>query len=111
MRPINQTATAAGPLAPIPMDHYRDPFNVGLAVVLSPGASLTYTVEHTFDDVYAPGFNPALATWFPNTTLTGQTTSKDGNYAFPVTALRLNVTAFTSGTASFKVIQAGMSGE
>jgi hypothetical protein len=84
---------------------------VGLGIALAPGATLTYTVEHTFDDVYAPGFNPALATWYPNTTLTAQTTSKDGNYAFPVTAVRLNVTAFTSGSAVFTVIQAGMAGE
>lgn len=111
MRPINQIAAAAGPTSPVPMDHYRQPFNVGLAVVLEPGSSLTYTVEHTFDDVFSPTFNPATAAWFPNATLTNKTASMDGNYAFPVSAIRLNITSFTSGSARFTLIQAGMSGE
>lgn len=106
-RPVRQTATAAGALSPIILNNLNgSPFNVGLGVVLSPGATLTYTVEHTFDDVFASGFNPATATWFPNATLTAQTTSKDSNYAYPVTAVRLNVTAWTSGTATITVIQA-----
>jgi len=39
--------------------------------------------------------------------VTGETTNQDGNYAFPVRAIRLNVTAWTSGTATLTVIQAG----
>lgn len=111
MRPIRQVAAAAGPLVPVVLDTYRGPFNVGMAVVLAPGASLTYTVEHTFDDVFAANFNPTTATWFPNVAMTAKTSSADGNYAFPVTAVRLNVTAFTSGSAMFTVIQSGMAGE
>jgi hypothetical protein len=106
-RPVRQTATAAGALSPVILNNLNgSPFNVGLGVALSAGAVLTYTVEHTFDDVFAAGFNPATATWYPNTTLTAQTVSKDSNYAYPVTAVRLNVTAWTSGTAAFTVIQA-----
>jgi hypothetical protein len=106
-RPTRQTATAAGALPPVILNNLAvSPFNVGVGVVLSAGASLTYTVEHTFDDVFAPTFNPATATWFPNSGLTAQTTSKDGNYTAPVAAVRLNVTAFTSGTATLVLIQA-----
>lgn len=92
---------------PIPLNTYADPFNVGLGVKLSAGASLTYTVEHTFDDVQSPSFSPATAVWYSNSTIVSKTTNQDGNYAFPVTAIRLNVTAWTSGTATLTVIQAG----
>lgn len=108
-RPIRVTVSAVAVSAPIPLDTYADPFSVGLAVVLSSGASLTYTVQHTFDDVYASNFNPATATWFPNAGLADKVASSDGNYAFPITACRLNVTvrAVDGGTATMTVIQAG----
>jgi len=110
MRPIRVTVGSQTASATIPLDTYADPFNVGLAVVLSAGASLTYTVQHTFDDVYANDFNPATATWFPNAALTDKIASSDGNYAYPITATRLNVTIWTSGTATLTVVQAGMPG-
>ena len=107
MRPIRVTVGAQTASAPIPLNNYSDPFNVGIGVALSAGASLTFTVEHTFDDVFAAGFNPATATWFSNTGITAKTASTDGNYAFPVTAVRLNVTTYASGTATMTVIQSG----
>jgi len=106
-RPIRVTVGSQTVSAPIPLDTYADPFNVGLAVVMSAGASLTYTVQHTFDDVFAKTFDPATATWFSHATLVTKTASSDGNYAFPVTATRLNVTIWASGTATLTVIQAG----
>ena len=110
MRPIRVTVSSATVSPPIPMDTYQDPFNAGVAVVLGVGAALTYSVEHTFDDVFANNFNPATATWFSNAGITAKTTSFDGNYAYPVTAVRLNVTVWTSGDATMTVIQAGMPG-
>ena len=107
MRPIRVTVGSATSSAPIPLDHYRGPFNVGIGVVLSSGANLTYTVEHTFDDVFSAGFDPATATWFANSNLTNRTASLDGNYAFPITAVRLRVSAWVGGTATMTVIQAG----
>lgn len=110
MRPIRVTVASQTASAPIPLDHYQGPFNVGLAVVISPGATLTYTVEHTFDDVFQPGFDSSTATWFPNASVASETASQDGNYAFPIMAVRLNVTAYTDGSATMTVIQAGMPG-
>lgn len=110
MRPIRITVASQAASAPIPLDHYQGPFNVGIAVVVSAGATLTYSVEHTFDDVFAPGFSAASATWFPNSGLASKATTLDGNYAFPIMAVRLNVTAYTSGNATMTVIQAGMPG-
>lgn len=106
-RPVQLTVSGVRVSPPIPLNTYGDPFNVGLGVKLSAGASLTYTVEHTFDDVQSPSFSPATAVWYSNSTLVSQTTNKDGNYAFPVTAIRLNVTVWTSGTATLTSIQAG----
>jgi hypothetical protein len=106
-RPVRVTLGAVAVSAPIPLNNYSTPFSVGVGCDISAGGSLTYTVEHTFDDVFAAGFNPATATWFPNAGLTAQTTDKDGNYSAPVTACRLNVTAWISGTITMTVIQAG----
>jgi len=102
------TVGAQAVSAPIPMDQYISPFNVGFSVNLSTGATLTYTVEHTFDDVFSPTFNPATAQWFPNSVVAAKTASLDGNYAFPVSAIRLNVTAYTDGSATLNVLQAGI---
>ena len=110
MRPIRVTVGSATSSAPIPLDTYSDPFNVSIGVVLSAGATLTYTVEHTFDDVFAANFDPATATWFANSGLSAKTTSLDGNYVSPVTAVRLRISACTSGNATMTVIQAGMPG-
>ena len=107
-RPVRLTVGSQTASVPIVLDVNQDPFNVGIGVVLSAGASLTYTVQHTFDDVFASTFSPATATWFSNSTLVTKTASSDGNYAYPVTAIRLNVTAWTSGTATITSIQAGI---
>ena len=110
MRPVRLSVGAQADSAVIPMDIYQDPFNVSIGVVLSAGASLTYSVQHTFDDVFAKDFNPATATWFTNSGLSAKTTSLDGNYTLPVTGIRLSVTVYASGTATMTVIQAGMPG-
>lgn len=110
MRPVRVTVGSQTSSAVIPLDVNQDPFNVSIGVALSAGATLTYSVQHTFDDVFDKNFNPANATWFTNSGLSAKTTSSDGNYTLPVTAIRLNVSAFTSGTATMTVIQAGMPG-
>lgn len=110
MRPQRVTVSSLAASSPIQVDTYIDPFNVGLGVVVAGGSTLTYTVQHTFDDIYAKDYNPASGTWFDNDTLTSQSASADGNYAFPVTAIRLNVTAYTAGSVTMTVIQAGRGG-
>jgi archaellum component FlaF (FlaF/FlaG flagellin family) len=106
-RPVRVTVGSVASSNVIPLNTYGDPFNVGIGCDVSAGGSLTYTVQHTFDDVQSPTFNPATATWFSNSTIVAQTADRDGNYAFPVTAVRLTVTAWTSGTVTMTVIQAG----
>lgn len=110
MRPVRVTVASQAASAPIPLDHYQGPFNVGIGVVVSAGASLTYSVQHTFDDVWAEDFDASTATWFTNSALGAKTTTLDGNYAFPVTAIRLNVTTYASGSVTMTAVQAGMPG-
>ena len=92
---------------PLIMDDYISPFNVGFGVVVT--GSVVYTVQHTFDDVFSTTYVPASGNWFNHPTIIGATISQDGNYAFPVSAIRLNL---TSGTGSINgvFIQAGLVG-
>jgi hypothetical protein len=102
MRPISVTVSSQTTSSVIPMDYAQNPFSAGLAVVVSAGGTLTYTVQHTFDNVFDSTVTP---TWFDHEILVGQTTSQDGNYAFNIRAIRLNVTAYTNGSATLTVIQ------
>lgn len=108
MRPVRQVLSAGGAEvgAPIPIDQYQDPTNIGLAVVID--ATATFVVEHTFDDVWDEAFNPATATWFPHPTLAGSANA-DGNLAFPPIAVRIRLTANT-GSVTFTLVQAGAVG-
>lgn len=93
---LNSATTSAW----IPLDYKQNPFNVGFGVVLS--GTATYTIQHTFDDVFNSTIIP---TAFDHDTVAGKTTNEDGNYAFPVRAVRLNVTVWTSGTITATFLQ------
>lgn len=92
--------TGAGSTSPIVINTNTNPCNIGFGVIVS--GTVDYTVQHTFDDP-ATGFT----TWFPHPTIATQSTNKDGNYAFPVTGIRLTVNS-GGGTATLKLVQAGI---
>lgn len=92
--------TGVGSSSALVMNTNITPFNVGFGVVVS--GTVDYTVQHTFDDP-AVGFS----TWFSHPTIAGETTNQDGNYAFPVTGIKLLVNS-GSGTATLKLVQAGI---
>lgn len=98
MRPQTVTVSGVGTSAWIPLNTKQTPFNVGFGCVIT--GTATYTVQHTFDDVLAG----ATATAFDNSSVAAETTNMDGNYAFPVSAIRLNVTAST-GSVTLTVLQ------
>lgn len=104
MRPIYISQTAAGSTAAVPMDQYISPFNVGFGVKTT--GTVNYTVQHTFDDVFNSAVTP---TWFNHPVIAAQTTNQDGNYAFPVKAIRLTVNS-GAGTAAMTILQAGIAG-
>jgi hypothetical protein len=85
----------------IATDTYISPFNVGFGVVVT--GTVNYTVQHTFDNPQTV----ASPTWFSHPTVAAQTTSQDGNYAFPVAAIKVLVNS-GAGTATLTVIQAGI---
>lgn len=93
MRPQIFSLTGTGTTAWIPLDYKQSPFNVGFGVVVS--GTITYDIEHTFDDVFDPAVTP---TAFKNSVLTAQTTNKDGNYVVPIRAIRINNTGGTGST-------------
>jgi len=109
-RPVRQSYTTAGTgqTSPVILNNLNgSPFNVNIGVDLSAGATMTYTVEYTLDDVFSQTFSAASATWFSTTGLTALSADAAGGITVPVTAVRLNVTAWTSGTVAFTVIQTG----
>src|ERR1700747_410478 len=99
MRPVVVSQTGTGTTAWIPMDREQAHFTVGIGCVAT--GTVTYSVEHTFDDVQNSAITP---TAFQNSALTAQTASAFGNYSFPVRAIRLNVTA-GSGSVTMTLIQ------
>ena len=92
--------TGVGSSDALVMNTNISPFNVGFGVVAS--GTVTYSVQHTFDDP-AVGFT----TWFSHPSVAAETANAYGNYAFPVTGIKVLVTA-GSGTATMNLIQAGI---
>lgn len=90
-----------------PTDYRAEQFNIGFGVTLSSGANLTYTVQHTFDDVQASDFLEYTANTFNNDTVAGETTAQDGNYTNPPTAIRLAITAHTAGSVTLRIVPNG----
>ena len=81
----------------------------GIALGVKVSGTITYTVQHTFDDVFSPTFVPASATWYDHATLAAQTTSKDSNYAYLPRGIRISTSAGT-GSATLTIIQMGVAG-
>lgn len=98
--------------APVMLDHFRNPFAVSIAGDVLPSG--TFTVQHTFDELNDPlkardelPNAEGYGTWFPHASIAAKSADTDGNYAFPVEAVRLVVTA---GTVKMTVMQAGPRG-
>lgn len=101
--PVYQSYTSAGAKPPVIVDWTIPEFHVTVACLLSGGAGVgTYNIEYTLDDV---NDTARVARWIIDAGATAQTVDKVINYAFPVQAVRLNITAYTSGTFEFKVLQ------
>jgi hypothetical protein len=92
--------TSAGSSSALVMNTNISPFNVGFGVTVT--GTVNYTIQHTFDDP-AVGFT----TWFSHPTIAAKTDNQDGNYAFPVTGIKVLVNS-GAGTATMNLIQAGI---
>lgn len=74
-----------------PCDWRANPFQIGFGCAIKTG-SPTYSVQHTFADLYGDGVNPGEFEWFINSGVNDASASTDGNYCKPISALRLVVT-------------------
>jgi len=101
MRAITVTQTGAGSTDAIPCDLYISPFNLGLGCVVD--GTVNFTIQHTFDDIFDADVTP---TWFDHPVLQSLTGNTDGNYAFPVRAIRATVHS-GAGSVTLTLIQAG----
>lgn len=94
MRPKTISRTGTGTTAWYPVDFVQNPFNASVSVVVN--GTVTYDVEHTFDDVFDVTVTPTV---FKHASLVSQTANGNSNYAFPIRAVRLNITAGTGSAA------------
>ena len=99
MTPSVVSKTGTGTSAWVPVDYRQSVTNIGLGIVIN--GTVTYDVEHTFDNIFDSTVTP---TAFKHATITGQTANKDGAYNAPIRAVRLNNTAGT-GTTTLTVLQ------
>ena len=109
MIPQTITQTGVGATKPIAFDIMRNPFNIGIGAIVT--GTATYSIQHTFDNIYDSAYNPATGNWFSNdnTAFVNGTSSAAGNYYFPVTASRLVISSGT-GSVAVTYIQAGLMG-
>ena len=104
MRPVAVTVTGSPQAsAVIVPDINKSPFAIGAGVKVT--GTITFQVQHTFDDVFSPTFDPATAVWYNHPTLTGSS-NVDSNYAFAVRGIRITSSAGT-GSATLTAVQAG----
>ena len=103
VRPLTAAATSSAcPLSPLLF-----PFQVTIALAVQ--GTNTSKVQVTLDDpLTAIDPQGSNLTWFDHATLVNVTANALGNIAFPVRAVRLVMTAYTSGQATMTVLQAGL---
>ena len=91
--PFNSGGIVVGQLVGQPIT------SLGLICTVSAGASLTYSVQISGD-------NPnVLVNWLNHDTLVNLTAGQYGAIIYPVSDVRLQVTAYTSGSVNLGIVQ------
>lgn len=88
-------------------DRHISPFNIGFGCAPT-ATSAIFTVQHTFQDplqVSAGGL-----TWFNHEFVVNSSAAIDGNYAFPVGGIRVQIASGAACGVSTTFIQAGIVG-
>jgi hypothetical protein len=105
---IGNASGSVKPSNVIVTDTYISPFNVGFGTVISgTTTTVSFFVQHTFDNPQTV----ASPTWFFHpSTASGSPASAgfDGNYAFPVAAIRILANTTNTSTITLTTIQAGV---
>lgn len=87
-------------------DYVNSVASIGYGFTVSSGASLTFEMQHTYDDVFAADTTTSSAkTWFADTTVTGKSAAFNYSMTNAVRGSRIVLTAFTSGTVTGTLVQ------
>ena len=87
-------AIAVGQINPQPIT------SLGLLCKVSAGASLTYSAQISCDNP-----NSAIVNWVDHDVLSGLTASQFASIIYPVSAVRLIVSVWASGTVNLGIVQ------
>jgi len=108
MRPLTTASLGSITISdPVLVDYIQSDFNLGLSINVVSGTN-TSSVEYSLDDphaTYATDYNTD-ATWHSFSSLAAKTANTAASLTVPCRAVRLNMTAWTSGSANLTVIQA-----
>jgi hypothetical protein len=93
---------ASSPILILPnsAQRYLPILALGLVCTVSSGASLVYSVQVTADSQ-----GGSILNWNNHDVLVNQSGSANGNILYPVSAVRLVVTSWTSGSVNLGVAQ------
>ena len=94
---VGVVATLETPWAPL--DVHKSNFNVGYQVGIT---TATFELQGTLD-----GVQDSTVTPLTNTLVASGVVDIAGNLTGPVSAIRLKITSWTTGTVTFKVLQVG----
>lgn len=88
-----------------PVD-YHSVTGGGISLGVTVTGTINFDVQHTLDDVFESISASQNARWFDHSTIAADTASVDGNYAFPVRAIRFLTNSVTNGaTVVFTILQ------
>lgn len=96
---------------PVPLNYHNNlPVTIQVVVTLVNTSSVEFTTDNILDTLpdgtLKFGANGVNAAWTAlPAPFSGLTLSVGGSFTFPVMAVRLNMTAWTSGGATMKVLQ------
>lgn len=101
---LTGNGSTTGNSSPILLNWRQPNFKVSLGFDTD-GSTTGFTVQHCFDDPHETA--AADWTWFDHPDLAGMTAKEDGNYAFPVTAIRLQADASGTDVGTLFIVQSG----
>lgn len=104
-KPIYVSVSSAGTYGPYNLDYLRTPMNATVGVAFTSSSMTgTYGVQYTLDDITQT--SASNLRWFADANLPpGTSSGAVSNYTFPVCAVRLVVTAISSGNMELKILQ------
>lgn len=85
-------------------DPHLNPFNIGFGAVIATTAH--FTLQHTFQNPLTT--SAGGLTWFSHEFVVAASANIDGNYAFPIMASRVEISAANEGGVTVTYIQAGV---